>query len=306
MGVSPHGVENFVIYHPPTTDLPKGVDKTYGQKITLNVNNIEPKALTGLLLNISDIAAQSLPNIFRYWREVWRIEKDTPNATFSDFVTYFQNGKVDRYIYKTLNEREEEGETQLHHSTYTNLLYNLDNARVFFDNEGAKTLEVGDILFPGKMSVIHAAELGGVDFGSILLRDLLRKIVKAKDEKKSTYPPILIIIDEVHQFYKTDSSKEALGDLDTICRTGRSKKIGIIFSSQNPTDIPKGLESVINTKIFFNSNYKVVKSLGLDLSLNEIESLKKGYAIGAIYGMPHLKIFKFPLALAGVINSEGN
>ena len=304
LGLEPHGIKNFVIYYPSTTTLPNKVDPKYGEKITLNVNEIDPNALTGLLRNISDVAALSLPNIFRYWREKWRIEKGMPNATFSDFVEYFQIGINDKYIYKTLNERGEEGETKLFHSTYTNILYNLDSARAFFDSPSAKTLHADDILFPGKMSVINVAESGGIEFGSILLRDLLHKIVEAKDRKGKEYPPVLIIIDEVHQFYKTDSSREALGDLDTICRTGRSKEIGIIFSSQSPTDIPRGLESVINTKIFFNSSYSVIKSLGADISQVEVESLKKGYAMGSIFGMPHLKIFKFPLALTGVFDKK--
>ncbi len=297
---SAHGMRNFVIYYPPTTKLPAGVNEEYGKRITLNVNDVNPNALNGLLQNISDVAAQSLPNIFRYWREIWRIEKGSSEMTFSDFVSYFQQGKNDGYEYSTLNERGDIGKTQLHHATYTNILHNLDSSRIFFDNKDAKTLTAEDVLFPEKMSVIHVAEC--IDFGSILLRDLLHKIVKAKDERKENYPPILIIIDEVHQFYKTDSSKEALGDLDTICRTGRSKSIGIIFSSQNPTDIPRGLESVINTKIFFNSSYGIIKHLGMDISLLEVESLKKGYVIGSIYSMPHLKAFKFPLALAGVFD----
>jgi DNA helicase HerA-like ATPase len=50
-----------------------------------------------------------------------------------------------------------------------------------------------------------------------------------------------------------------LGDLDTICRTGRSKKIGVVFSSQNPQNLPKGLSSVINTKIFFKQKQQVQK-----------------------------------------------
>ena len=104
----------------------------------------------------------------------------------------------------------------------------------------------------------------------------------------------------MHQFYNTDSSKEALGDLDTICRTGRSKHIGVIFSSQNPTDIPKGLASVINTKIFFKSDISSAKSFGVRVSEEEMESLKKGYAVAIIHELSQLKVLKFPMSLSGV------
>ena len=153
------------------------------------------------------------------------------------------------------------------------------------------------------MSVIDVAGSKGIQFGSVLLRDLLHRIVEAKTSQRSDVP-ILIIIDEVHQFYNTDSSLEALGDLDTICRTGRSQKIGVVFSSQNPSDIPRGLSSVINTKIFFKSDAYLVKSFGLRVSDEEMESLRKGYAMCSIHELSLLKVAKFPMAFAGVFESE--
>ena len=150
------------------------------------------------------------------------------------------------------------------------------------------------------MSVINVTGSKGIQFGSIMLRHLLHKIVEAKSQQESDVP-ILIIIDEVHQFYNSNSSLEALGDLDTICRTGRNKKIGVIFSSQNPSDIPRGLASVINTKIFFKSDAATAKSFGVNISNDEMESLKKGFAVANIHDLSQLKILKFPLAYAGVI-----
>jgi len=169
----------------------------------------------------------------------------------------------------------------------------------FFDNPDAESLYWDDILFPGKMSVINVAGQNGIEFGSILLRHLLHQIVQIKSERKSD-TPILIIIDEVHQFYNTESSKEALGDLDTICRTGRSQKIGVIFSSQNPQDIPSGLSSVINTKIFFKTDITTAKSHGIQASTEIFENLDKGFAAVNIHELSKVKFVKFPLALSGV------
>src|SRR5690606_27217728 len=133
------------------------------------------------------------------------------------------------------------------------------------------------------------ATKNGMQFGSILLRHLLSKIVQAKQENRSEVK-ILIIIDEVHSFYNLSSSSDALGDLDTICRTGRSQNIGVIFSSQNPQDMPRGLSSVINTKIYFKSDPTNIKSFGVDISSQELESLKKGFAICNIHELSQIKI----------------
>ncbi len=171
----------------------------------------------------------------------------------------------------------------------------------FFDNEDANTIDFGDILYPGKLSVINVAGEKGIQFGSILLRHLLKRIVMAKSQRISD-TPILVVIDEVHQFYNTESSREALGDLDTICRTGRSQKIGVIFASQNQNDIPRGLSNVINTKIFFKSDGISGNLYGV--SSDEIQTLRPGFAVANIHNMSQLRIMKFPLSFSGVIEEE--
>jgi hypothetical protein len=153
------------------------------------------------------------------------------------------------------------------------------------------------------MSVLDFSGDNGPQFGAILLRDLLRKIVNVKDIQGSNVP-ILIIIDEVHQFYGTDSSRDALSDLDTICRTGRSKKIGIVFASQSLSDIPSGLSSVINTQISFKTDVGTLRNMGVKATQDEMEGLGTGYAFASIHGLPQLKIIKFPLSLSGVVKNE--
>ncbi|RDU38918.1 ATP-binding protein [Neobacillus piezotolerans] len=305
LDLKPHGIENFTVYYPPNDDIftSPGVNRDLCQSVTLNVNEIEPDALTGLIRGITDVGAQNLPNIFRYW-QVTINNAGNNEYTFGDFVRYFADAENDGRRFITMNAREEEtAEITLHPGTFHNLLRNLILAQEFFDNPDAKSLNWDDILYPGKMSVINVACKSGVEFGSILLRHLLSKIVEAKSKRKSKVP-VLIIIDEVHQFYNSESSKEALGDLDTICRTGRSQEIGVIFSSQNPQDIPRGLGSVINTKIFFKTDNTSIKSHGLNYSNEEIENLKQGYAAVSIHNMSQVKFVKFPLAMSGVFEKE--
>ena len=242
-----HGLNNYMVYYPANTTISptKGVTLDICKKITLNVREIDPESLTGLLHGITDVGAQNLPNIFRWWQDD-RKQRNSDNLTFSNFLDHFQNAQNDKYLLPTLNIRGDESEIKLHAGTYNNILWNLNVAVDFFDNEDAISLDETDILQHGKMSIIDVAGKNGIQFGSIVLRHLLSRIVAAKSEQKSAVP-VLIIIDEVHQFYNSNASNEALGDLDTICRTGRSQEIGVIFSSQNPTDIPRGLSSVINT-----------------------------------------------------------
>ncbi|MDD4429052.1 MAG: DUF853 family protein [Paludibacter sp.] len=304
LGESAHKMENFRIYYPATTQIKptKGVNPNLAKPISLDVKTIEPEALAGLLRNITDIAGQYLPDIFRYWRNDQQDRGNSQNTSFNDFVNWFTHihqRDDDRNTFPIKNTRGDIGDAPLAHGTAANILRNLNLARVYFDDPKALLLNAEDILSKGMMSVIDLEDANAKTFGSILLRHLLHQIVELKSSERSTVP-ILIIIDEVHQFYNPES-KEALDDLDTICRQGRSQEIGVVFSSQTPTDIPKGLSSVINTKLFFKSDASAVKMHGVSVSDSEMQNLKKGFAIVNIHEMPQLKMVKFPLAFAGVI-----
>jgi Cdc6-like AAA superfamily ATPase len=304
IGENARGVDNFIAYFPANTPRSKikAIDPDKYRAISLDVKTIDPSALIGIVQGISDAGARFLPDIFRYWQEdvAPERERQMPNSfTFASFVQYFGDGRESR-MYRAKNSRGDLIETQLFPSTITNVLQNITNAIIFFDDRNAKCLTEDDILQRGLMTVIDLENEQAKNFGAILLRHLLHKIVEKKSANLSSVPT-LIIIDEVHQFYNTQSSKDALGDLDTICRQGRSQKIGVIFSSQTPSDIPSGLSNVINTKIFFKSDTHSAKSHGVSITENEMEALKKGYAVGSIHGLTQLKIMKFPLSFSGVV-----
>jgi Cdc6-like AAA superfamily ATPase len=303
LNLSPRGIDNCTIYYPATIpiDQSQGVSPEICKKVTLDVHKIDPESLAGLLQGITDAAAQTLPSIFRYWQRTQGGNKK--GSTFGEFVRYFHDISETDRVFNTISARGDESSVTLHKGTCENILRNLNYAIDFFDNEDAICLDWTDILVPAKLSVINVAGKGGSQFGSILLRDLLHKIIQAKNNQQSKVK-ILIIIDEVHQFYDTEATREALGDLDTICRTGRSKEIGVIFSSQNPSDMPKGLASVVNTKIFFKTDAIAARSLGIRISEEEMESLRAGFAIATIHDMSQLKVLKFPMATAGVFEVQ--
>ena len=151
------------------------------------------------------------------------------------------------------------------------------------------------------MSVIDLN--GKYEFGAVLLMDLLQKIYDAKSKKESNVP-ILIIIDEVHEFWNSSRGREAIELLSRICRKGRSLEISIIFASQTPDDMPSGLKTVVNTKIYFKPSVSNVRSLGIDSSAFSAEALGEGYAVANIHNLGQVKFIKFPLPLAGVIDKS--
>jgi uncharacterized protein len=141
IGETSHGIENFTVYYPANTsiDQGQGVDTSVCKKITLNVQSLDPEALAGLLVGVSDVAAQHLPNIFRRWQDM-RNRSTGGQFTFSNFVQYFALGADDNYNYETLNGRGDRLTITLPWATYHNILRNLEYAMEFFDNEDAGTI----------------------------------------------------------------------------------------------------------------------------------------------------------------------
>lgn len=297
---NPHGISKFVVYNPASANIPEVYNTLSAdrQSITLKVNEIEPEALTGTITGITDKAAMVLPGIFRHWRN----RNEGKNLHMSDFITYVSDCKESR-LFEVCNDAGDVTKISIHPATVQALLTCLESASSFFDRSDAISLKAEDILVKGKMSVIDVAD--NTRFGSIILRDILKKLVQEKDRGGPfSKVNLLIIIDEVHQFYNDSSSRSSLSYLDTICRTGRSKHIGVFFASQNPSDMPSGLSSVVNSKIFFKTDVQSVKEYGIKVTTDELEGLKSGFAVASIHDLPQLKIIKFPLSLSGVVKND--
>lgn len=292
IGAEAKGLNNFEILYSAHENInelvSQGISGHLCKPITLNATKIKPDSLLGIVENLTELASQALPNIFRYWQE------KRPGKKFSDFLDFLDNCISEDYTFNTIDVAEREGTAKLNPSTANAMLRQLTAANVYFENPNGSDISAKDILQEGKMTVINVAN--SIDFGSIVLRYLLSNIVHEK--KAGNNIPILIIIDEVHQFYKSNSSKSALGELDYICRVGRSQKIGVVFSSQNINDIPNGLTSVINSKFMFKTDEFGKKINGI--SSEDIQSMNSGYCVTNIHGLPHLKLAKFPLSICGV------
>jgi len=295
IGEEPHGINSFRIYYPgnnvPTS---KKIDRNKAISITIKTNKLNPENLSGIIQNLPEKGAEQIIDIFRYW-QVKVMGRDGNGDKMSDFIDYFIDPNKER-VYNALTENGNTFQYTLHPSTYYSLKNALITASKFFDVDNAVELEAKDILERRKMSVIDLSQKNAIGFGAILLRDILDKIYEEKNKGESNSDvPILIIIDEVHEFYGNSKTYEALKTLDAIARKGRSLGIGVIFASQNLEDIPSGISKIVNTKIFF----KGYSQKDVHKMIND-DALAPGYAISKIYGLSFVNLIKFPLPLGGL------
>ena len=300
LGYTDQKLGEFSIYIPASAQKHKeGVDSSKVRSITLKTRDLEPNSLLNVLQNITDRAAEALPNIFRYWQGNAR-----EDVTFHNFISWFRirASREQAYTFPTITQAGEDSEIILHPGTCSAILRSLEAARDFFDNQEADCLAIREdhIMVPEKLSVIDLSNKDTMLFGAVLLGHLLSKIYDSKAFLgKYSDMPVLIVIDEVHQFYGSNASAKALEQLNAIARMGRSEKIGVIFASQNPGDLPKGLNQIVNTRIFFRSLGDVSRKYVKDFNM-EISSLENGFAAISSVALPQAKFVKFPIPLLGV------
>jgi Cdc6-like AAA superfamily ATPase len=291
----------FSIYIPASKQKHKeGVSRDKVRTITLRTRDLEPNSLLGVLQNITDRAAEALPSIFRYWKE-----RAGEEITFRNFIIWFRNraSKENQYMFPTTSQAGEESEIPLHPGTCSAILRSLESAIDFFDSQEANCLAIREdhIMVSGKLSVIDLSNKDTTIFGAVLLRHLLSKIYDSKAVLgQYSDMPVLIVIDEVHQFYGSSASVQALEQLNAIARMGRSERIGVIFASQNPEDLPDGLTSIVNTRVFFRSLGNVGRKFDIkDFSI-ELSSLDNGFAAISSVALPQIRFVKFPISRMGV------
>ncbi|MDA7743323.1 DUF853 family protein [Flavobacteriales bacterium] len=275
--------------------IENGVTETLIQPKTLRAMDVNPESLLGLVQDLTAQQRVALPDVFRFWQESEK--NNNGNATMGDFLDYFQL-RSEEYEgeYDIMNVAGDKSTVKLPGPTRASIHRKLYGVTQFFDSPIAHPVDAEETLKAGKITAVDLVD--SIEFGSVLLNQILIGVLAAKN-KNLERPPILFLIDEVHKFYGSDSSKDSLRILDNICRVGRSKKIGIVFASQEPSDIPKGLENVTNSKFYFKSPSHPSGAKDL-ASKSEVANLRPGFCVAQVHNVPSLTCMKFPLSPSGV------
>ncbi|MEM1695113.1 MAG: ATP-binding protein [Desulfurococcaceae archaeon] len=106
---------------------------------------------------------------------------------------------------------------------------------------------------------------------SIVAFRILNKVFEWKlvqSRFKFETQPILIFIDEAHRFFPSKSGVEEYlehvsGMIDRIARLGRSRKLGLVFSTHSPKDVHDIILQLTNTKIVLRTDKTHLSTLDL-------------------------------------------
>jgi uncharacterized protein len=171
-----------------------------------------------------------------------------------------------------------------------------------FDKPNANAISFGDLLKPGRVSIIDLSDTDSTLINNLVIANILRGIQLGQDiayekaEKQGQSPtPVMVVIEEAHEFLSRDriaKMENLFQQVARIARRGRKRWLGLMFVTQLPQHLPDEVLGLINNFILHKvTDANVISRLrrsigGIDEGLwNRLPSLSPGQAIVSMASM---------------------
>ena len=136
-------------------------------------------------------------------------------------------------------------------------LWRINSLKVFDRVErDVGPLNFSELVLPGRVSVIDLSDTDSTVLNNLVIASLLRGAQKAQDaavdeaRKKGTKPtPVMLIIEEAHEFLSAERIKEmpsVFQQVARIAKRGRKRWFGLTFVTQLPQHLPDEVLGLIN------------------------------------------------------------
>lgn len=107
--------------------------------------------------------------------------------------------------------------------------------------------KIEDVIKPSHLTVVDLLNVEP-SIRSLAVGTILSKIVESR--KKEVIPPLLVVIEEAHNYATSDESPSSVVIRDLI-RGARHYGIGVVLVSQRPSGIHRDALNIVNTHIVF-------------------------------------------------------
>nr|WP_249345191.1 ATP-binding protein [Corallococcus exiguus] len=179
--------------------------------------------------------------------------------------------------------------------TLGNKLQLLKRLKVF-DVEKTAGVNYDSMLQAGRVSVIDLSNTDSPQLNNLVIADILRGLQEHQEqryqeaaERDAPVTPVLIIIEEAHEFLSTHRIKQMpvlFEQVARIAKRGRKRWLGLVFVTQLPQHLPDEVLALLNNFIIHKITdgaviHRMQKSVGsIDESLwNRVSRLAPGQAL---------------------------
>lgn len=180
-------------------------------------------------------------------------------------------------------------------------LLQLQRTKVF-DNPKAQSMPFDRLIQPGQVSIIDLSDTDSTIVNNLVISNILRGVQLQQEkayskaaETKEEATPVMIVIEEAHEFLSKDriaKMENLFEQVARIARRGRKRWIGLMFVTQLPQHLPDEVLGLINNFILHKiTDVNVVSRLkrsigGIDEGLwNRLPNLAPGQAIVSMTSM---------------------
>lgn len=189
----------------------------------------------------------------------------------------------------TRRRREVEKILKIHRSTLDNIeralnfIASSDCVDVYIEggNVGIPEPRVLSEAFPSPIVLdLDYAVSQGTHFliANLVAYEVLRSLHEWKRSGEPSTKPTVVVLDEAHRFFPSEGTSaeevELLADfIARIARLGRSRGLGILFSTHSPKDVHRIVIQLSNTKIVFRSEREYLEMLDIPQEYTRILEL---------------------------------
>ncbi|EPX63077.1 Bipolar DNA helicase [Cystobacter fuscus DSM 2262] len=191
--------------------------------------------------------------------------------------------------------REQGSKSEVSWKALMGRLQNLRRLNVF-DVGSAPGVDYGAMLTPGRVSVIDLSDTDSPQHNNLVIADILRGLQETQEaryqaahEQKQSITPVLIIIEEAHEFLSASRITQMpvlFEQVAKIAKRGRKRWLGLVFVTQLPQHLPNEVLGLLNNFIIHKITDSSVisrmqKTAGnIDESLwNRVSRLAPGQAL---------------------------
>jgi DNA helicase HerA-like ATPase len=184
-----------------------------------------------------------------------------------------------------------------------NALWRIHKLQVFDRVGGAiKPLEYEALIQGGRVSILDLSDTDSSVMNNLVIASLLRGVQKAQDEAvkkaqelKVKPTPVMVVIEEAHEFLSAERIKEmpsVFQQVARIAKRGRKRWLGLTFVTQLPQHLPDEVLGLLNNWVLHKiTDANVIARLkrsitGLDSAQwNAVPGLAQGQALVSFTSM---------------------
>jgi uncharacterized protein len=128
-----------------------------------------------------------------------------------------------------------------------------------FDVSTAPAVNYGEMLTPGRVSVIDLSDTDSPQVNNLVIADLLRGLQETQEahyqeahRQGKPITPVLIVIEEAHEFLSASRISQMpvlFKQVARIAKRGRKRWLGLVFVTQLPQHLPNDVLGLLNNFI---------------------------------------------------------